>query len=143
VHGDFSPKNLVAYDGPMMMLDFEVAHWGDPAFDCAFLLSHLVLGAGHHEHLRDAFLDEAVRFWRAYRVAAGAAGAQEPAVVAELACLLLARIDGKSPVEYLTQQRKREAVRRYARSLLLDGACREVEPALARARQIAQQERAA
>ena len=39
VHGDFSPKNLVAYEGRMMMLDFEVAHWGDPAFHAAFLLS--------------------------------------------------------------------------------------------------------
>ena len=61
----------------------------------------------------------------------------------ELACLLLARIDGKSPVEYLTQERKREAVRRYARALLLDDDCREAEPALARARDILADERGA
>jgi len=119
-----------------MMLDFEVAHWGDPAFDPAFLLSLLVLGSCHHEHVVDDFIDEAVRFWRTYSACAGDAGASEEAVVAELACLLLARIDGKSPVEYLTQPRKREAVRRYARAVLLDDGCRQVEPALARARGI-------
>jgi 5-methylthioribose kinase len=136
VHGDFSPKNLVAYDGRMMMLDFEVAHWGDPAFDVAFLLSHLVLGSCHHEHLADGFVDEAVRFWRTYRSSARAVAAEDAAVVVELACLLLARIDGKSPVEYLTDERKRGAVRRYARALLVDDGCRQVEPALARARGI-------
>ena len=139
VHGDFSPKNLVAYPGTMMMLDFEVAHWGDPAFDPAFLLSHLVLGSCHHEHLAGAFIDEAVRFWRTYRAAAGTAGADEAAVVMELACLLLARIDGKSPVEYLTQEHKREAVRRYARELLLDDDLRQVEPVLRRARGLLRQ----
>ena len=136
VHGDFSPKNLVSYGERMMMLDFEVAHWGDPAFDPAFLLSHLILGSAHHENLADPFVDEAVRFWRTYRSSAGAAAGGEAAVVAELGCLLLARIDGKSPVEYLTQPRKREAVRRYARALLLDERSGEVEPALARARGI-------
>ena len=136
VHGDYAPKNLVAYRDSMMMLDFEVAHWGDPAFDPAFLLSLVVLGSCHHEHLGDAFMDEACRFWRTYRESAGAVGATEPAVVAELACLLLARIDGKSPVEYITQEPKRQAVRRYARALLLDDGRGGVELALARARGI-------
>jgi tRNA A-37 threonylcarbamoyl transferase component Bud32 len=134
VHGDFSPKNLIAYHKKMMMLDFEVAHWGDPAFDPAFLISHLILGSCHHEKLAGAFIDEAVRFWQTYRASAGAAGADEPSVVTELACLLLARIDGKSPIEYLTAENKRHAVRRYARTILLDDNLREVEAALTLAR---------
>jgi hypothetical protein len=46
-------------------------------------------------------------------------------------------------VEYLTQPRKREAVRHYARGLLLDVGSREVEPALARARRILRDDAAA
>jgi aminoglycoside phosphotransferase (APT) family kinase protein len=136
VHGDFSPKNLVAYGDRMMMLDFEVAHWGDPAFDVAFLISHLILGSCYHEQLADRFIDEAVRFWRAYRTASEGLVSDEASVVCELACLLLARIDGKSPVEYLTRERERDAVRRYAITLLRDDGCRDVESSLDRARTI-------
>ncbi|UOQ57435.1 phosphotransferase [Leucobacter allii] len=99
--GDFSPKNLIVGDRGVLALDFEVAHLGDAALDPAFMLAHLVLkslllpGA-------DAELDGLVRaFWQAYTAAAGSAAAAEAEVVGELGCLLLARVDGKSPVEYL------------------------------------------
>jgi 5-methylthioribose kinase len=141
VHGDFSPKNLIAYGETMMMLDFEVAHWGDPAFDPAFLISHLVLGSCHHENLTGAFVDEAVRFWHTYRATAGTASADDAAVVTELACLLLARIDGKSPIEYLKAENKRDAVRRYARTILLDDNLRQVETALRLARGLLREDR--
>ena len=84
VHGDFSPKNLIAYPDRMLMLDFEVAHWGDPAFDVAFLLALVVLDGMRHDD--PAFAREARRFWSAYRDAAGPAAADEAAVVAELGC---------------------------------------------------------
>jgi aminoglycoside phosphotransferase (APT) family kinase protein len=43
VHGDFSPKNiLVGAQGPVV-LDAECAWYGDPAFDLAFVLNHLLL----------------------------------------------------------------------------------------------------
>ena len=45
VHGDFSPKNILADGGDVVLLDCEVAHWGDPRFDLAFCLSHLSLKA--------------------------------------------------------------------------------------------------
>lgn len=136
VHGDYSPKNLIAYPDGMFMLDFEVAHWGDPAFDPAFLLSHLILGSVYHRHLADGFIDEAKRFWNSYLAAAGAAAGRGVGVVAELGCLLLARIDGKSRIEYLTDEAELDAVRRFARTVLTAEE-HDVVAVLERAREIA------
>jgi aminoglycoside phosphotransferase (APT) family kinase protein len=116
VHGDYSPKNLIAYPDRMLMLDFEVAHWGDPAFDVAFLLALVMLDGMRHDGA--AFFAEARRFWHVYRRTAGPAAALEPAVVAELGCIVLARIDGKSrlPLSPTVQERGRA----FARHLLTD-----------------------
>ena len=76
------------------MIDFEVAHYGDPAFDVAFLLALVLLDGMRHDD--PTFAAEARRFWNVYCEAAGGAVAHAPHVVAELACILLARIDGKS-----------------------------------------------
>jgi 5-methylthioribose kinase len=138
VHGDFSPKNLIAYPDGMLMLDFEVAHWGDPAFDPAFLLSHLVLGSVYHRNLADGFIDEAQRFWVTYREAVRAVAGDELAVVAELGCLLLARIDGKSRIEYLTEEAELDAVRQFARKILTADDEQGVMAVLERARGVAQ-----
>ena len=43
VLGDYAPKNLLAYPDGVFVIDLEVAHLGAPAFDVAFLLTHLVL----------------------------------------------------------------------------------------------------
>ncbi len=116
VHGDYSPKNLIAYPDRMLMLDFEVAHWGDPAFDVAFLLALVLLDGMRHDDA--AFFAEARRFWHAYQRTAGAAAAEDAAVVAELGCIVLARIDGKSrlPLSPTVQERGRA----HARRLLTD-----------------------
>ena len=63
VHGDYSPKNVLVGDR-VWVIDFEVAHFGDPAFDLAFMLDHLLLkrlhvspAAGAIEDCASAFLD--------------------------------------------------------------------------------------
>ena len=43
VLGDFSPKNILVHAGGLILLDFECAHAGDPAFDLGFFLTHLML----------------------------------------------------------------------------------------------------
>ena len=43
VHGDFSPKNLLIGPHGPVILDAECAWYGDPAFDLAFVLNHLLL----------------------------------------------------------------------------------------------------
>lgn len=104
VHGDFSPKNLlVDGTGHVMLIDFEVIHFGDPAFDAAFLLNHLLLKGA-----RDLGV-----------ICAGELAAFETAaVIRHLGCLHLARVDGKSPAEYLTEP-QRVRVRAAARELIL------------------------
>ena len=105
VHGDFSPKNILISGDRLVVLDCEVAWYGDPAFDLAFLLTHLALKAIRHAP-REAgvrpMLDE---FWSAYQ-AAWPCPEIELRVGRLLLMLMLARVDGKSPVEYLDAARQ-------------------------------------
>jgi len=103
VHGDVSPKNiLLAPSGPIM-LDAECAWYGDPAFDVAFCLNHFFLKAAHLPGSLTALLQCAHDFLNAYlyEVTWEPTQALEDRIVTLLPGLLLARIDGKSPVEYL------------------------------------------
>ncbi len=102
VLGDWSPKNLLVYPDRVIALDFEVVHRGDPAFDVAFLLTHLVMKSVHMpEHAAD-LRNAADAFLAGY-----GASLPEAHLMAELGCLLLARVDGKSPAEYLHRTRAR------------------------------------
>jgi aminoglycoside phosphotransferase (APT) family kinase protein len=122
VHGDFSPKNIMVSRSRMVLLDCEVAWYGDPAFDLAFLLTHLLLKGLYHAP-RQMGLDEMCRlFWQRYVEEVGDAidcRALEARVARLLPMLLLARVDGKSPVEYLTGSQQAEWVRRFTRAALL------------------------
>ncbi|MGA0121790.1 MAG: phosphotransferase [Gaiellales bacterium] len=118
VLGDYAPKNLLAYPDRMLVLDVEVAHWGDPAFDVAFCLNHLCLKALHLPRQRALLVALARALHGAYAEQAPGL-ADEAAVVAELGILMVARVDGKSPAEYLDQV-GRERARALGRSLVLD-----------------------
>jgi aminoglycoside phosphotransferase (APT) family kinase protein len=116
VHGDVSPKNiLVGARGPVF-LDAECAWYGDPAFDLAFCLNHLLLKCLWVPRARAAFLACFDALSGAYLRAVPFKGVQARAA-SLLPALLLARVDGKSPVEYLTEENK-ELVRTVARELL-------------------------
>jgi 5-methylthioribose kinase len=105
VHGDYSPKNVLISNGKLVLLDHEVIHFGDPGFDLGFSLTHF-LSKGHHlaEH-RAKFAEAARLYWRTYRAALGevrwGGDLEEFAVRHTLGCLL-ARVAGRSPLEYLT-----------------------------------------
>jgi 5-methylthioribose kinase len=101
VLGDFAPKNLIASEDGVFVIDLEVAHLGHPAFDVAFLLTHVVLKQLVLPDRSDDLLMLGEQFWSAYLRGAGAAAAPDDDVRVALGCLLLARVDGKSPVEYL------------------------------------------
>ena len=121
VHGDVSPKNiLVGSDGPLF-LDAECAWYGDPAFDLAFCLNHLLLKCLWTPSARDAFLAAFDVLAAAYLsgVTWEASAAIEARSAHLLPGLLLARVDGKSPVEYITRDSDRDRVRRIARYFLL------------------------
>lgn len=100
VHGDYSPKNLLVGPQRLIVLDAECAWFGDPAFDTAFMLTHLHLKALLH---RDA-IHLVPAFWSAYAKACG--HDLEERTVRLLLCLLLARVHGKSPVEYLNESQQ-------------------------------------
>jgi len=120
VHGDVSPKNiLVGAEGPIL-LDAECAWWGDPAFDIAFCLNHLLLKCLWNPAARAAFLASFGALAGAYfaGVEWEPAAALEQRAAALLPGLFLARVDGKSPVEYIDSDMQRDAVRRVARALL-------------------------
>lgn len=103
VHGDYSPKNVLLGDDGLWVVDFEVGHLGDPVFDVAFLLNHLLLKAIHRPSTIDAYAQCAEAFWAAYT--AGTSVEVRPVdayIFGHVGCLMVARVDGKSPAEYLT-----------------------------------------
>jgi aminoglycoside phosphotransferase (APT) family kinase protein len=120
VHGDFSPKNiLIGSEGPVI-LDAECAWYGDPAFDLAFVLNHLLLKGAWRPRWRAEFSAMFRALVATYRP--HAAWEPWPALDARTAALLpgllLARVDGKSPVEYVTDDATRNAIRRFARAFV-------------------------
>jgi aminoglycoside phosphotransferase (APT) family kinase protein len=120
VHGDVSPKNiLISKDGPIF-LDAECAWFGDPAFDLAFCLNHLLLKGARRGVDRTRYLEAFDALARTYLagVAWESAAALEARAASLLPALFLARVDGKSPVEYLTRDDERDAVRRCATLLV-------------------------
>ncbi len=122
VHGDFSPKNILVHDDRLILLDHEVIHIGDPGFDLGFGLTHLLSKAHHILEARSIFRNAARQFWRRYEKTVGSAefarSLQPRAVKHTLACLL-ARVDGRSPLEYLSPD-ERSAQRRTVLNLMCD-----------------------
>ncbi|MGX5771802.1 phosphotransferase family protein [Microbacterium trichothecenolyticum] len=117
VHGDFSPKNVLVGDGGAWIIDFEVAHLGDPSFDIAFLETHLLLKGLHAPQRRDALAATSRAFLDAYARDAPISDAGH--LSRQIGCLLLARVDGKSPAEYLRAPEQRRA-HELGRTLLVE-----------------------
>ncbi|MEX2103858.1 MAG: aminoglycoside phosphotransferase family protein [Bacilli bacterium] len=114
VHGDFSPKNmLVDGKGDLTLLDFEVAHFGNPVMDTALLSSHLIL-KGMAFNKKPEFTQLIREFMNEY----GPVGQRFPQ---HLGVFLLARIKGKSPAEYVTEQSLKDTICRLSFSLIKDG----------------------
>jgi 5-methylthioribose kinase len=118
-HADFSPKNLLVHSEGVTLVDYETGHWGDPAFDLGFFLSHLILKAIKHNEIRPRFLELTQVFWERYRSHVRAVVDQTPALrlddltrraIGHFALCALARVDGTSPVDYLDEP-QRQTVR--------------------------------
>lgn len=107
VHGDWSPKNLLAGENQMWAIDWEVVHFGDPSYDVAFLLNHLMLKSVAAPQHRDRLAELAIIFFRSLQSELPSDAAWiETAALEHLPALLLARVDGKSPVEYLNSHQR-------------------------------------
>lgn len=126
VHGDFSPKNLLCFGNQLLLIDFEVGHFGNPAFDNGFFLAHLVLKAFKAEPLFLRHHSLAASVWTEYRerlqpaITATQWHTLERHTVLNLTGCLLARVDGKSQVDYLSDG-QRQRVRSLATILFTEG----------------------
>lgn len=110
VHGDFSPKNVLVGEEGLWVIDFEVAHVGNPVFDVAFLLAHLILKSVHQPGLANAYRGCAAEFLEGYEDGAGSEFMpSDESLALHVGCLLLARVDGKSPADYLTMSERARA----------------------------------
>lgn len=115
-HGDYSPKNVLVRDDRLVLLDHEVVHWGDPWFDFGFAMAHL-LSKWHHlpEHRPElrASIDLFVKSYLEGIVDCPWLAAQPDRGVRHALGCLLARVVGRSPLEYLSPEeraRQRETV---------------------------------
>lgn len=123
VHGDFSPKNIMVIGREIGILDYEVAHYGHPAFDLAFFSNHFILKAVKMRAFAPALLSmlryivgiyfDQMRFIDKAQM--------EPAFIRTLALLMIARIDGKSPAEYIVEPEDKRLVLRIAHRIIEEG----------------------
>lgn len=126
VHGDYSPKNIMVTEDGISVLDYEVAHCGHPAFDLAFFSNHFVLKSVKYNQYGEAYLamlKYMVKLYFAHLDFMDRARF-EASYIRILAMLMLARIDGKSPVEYLVEDGPRkQLVRDLSVSILKENIC--------------------
>lgn len=120
VHGDFSPKNILVGDGRLVVLDCEVAWFGEPAFDLAFLFNHFMLKSLLYPRAAEPFLAMVEAAWAAYsaQLAPNELLGLEQRIARLLPMLMLARVDGKSPVEYLIEDDRKNFIRRFVAGAL-------------------------
>jgi aminoglycoside phosphotransferase (APT) family kinase protein len=130
VLADFSPKNILLTSGGPVIVDFETGHYGDPSFDIGFFLSHLLLKtAKHHKRAAEA-IAPARQFWHLYSELLFADPALlwltdqnrhsgfERQSIEHLAACMLARVEGKSRVDYLSDDWHADFLREFCYSLL-------------------------
>jgi 5-methylthioribose kinase len=121
-HGDYTPKNLLVFTGGFTLVDYETAYFGDPAMDLGLFLCHFLLKAAKNHARRTGYFALIRAFWDAYtaQVRFRPVAELEARAIGHLGVCLLARIDGTSPVDYLPEESKRQAIRRLGRHLLLE-----------------------
>ena len=127
VHADFSPKNVLISGERIVLVDFETGHYGDPAFDLGFFLSHLLLKSVRHARRLAEYTGLTHEFWRTYLAGISELADVSPFApqeiirrsIGHLAGCMWARIDATSKIDYLTEVHQ-QAVREFCPSLFVD-----------------------
>ncbi len=118
VHGDFSPKNVLvasSHPGALWIIDAEVAHFGNPSLDAAFMSAHLLLKAVWRPEMAVELAAGRVEFEAAYRSISSLVPARSWS--AQTGAILAGRVWGVSRANYLSQA-DREQVTEIAISLV-------------------------
>jgi|GEM_PF-1457062 aminoglycoside phosphotransferase (APT) family kinase protein len=104
VHGDLTPKNVLITSQEPVLLDWEVVNTGDPAFDLGTVTAHFILKALRDQPAEgvEPLLEAVRRFWISYN-----GPADRPRAFRHTGAVMLARLYGKSPVEYLADDHAR------------------------------------
>ncbi len=121
-HGDYSPKNMLVHRSGFTLVDYETAYFGDPTMDLGFFLSHLLLKAIKRRAERQSLFDLTEGFLLGYAMRVNFRPPAELVSrgIGHFGVCLLARVDGTSPVDYLTEEGQRDAARRLGRRVLLE-----------------------
>lgn len=108
VHGDYSPKNVLIHRDRLVLLDHEVMHYGDGAFDIGFSMTHFLSKALHLPAKKESFTKAARHYWKTYVDHFEEAKQWESRAVRHTIACMLARVHGKSPLEYLDEGERRD-----------------------------------
>jgi 5-methylthioribose kinase len=116
VHGDYSPKNIMINGRKICILDYEVAHFGHPAFDLAFFSNHIILKSVKNKQWSAAYINMLTYMLDIYfdQMNYMDKKQMEASFVKTLSLLMIARVDGKSPAEYITLESDKELIRKLA-----------------------------
>jgi hypothetical protein len=96
----------------IVLIDFEVVHWGNAVFDVAYCLGHLMLKGWHLQRQPDAI--ELIKVFLARY------GSEVRNLIPHLGLMLLARMDGKSPVNYIRGENTKNVIRKVAINWIME-----------------------
>ena len=113
VHGDFSPKNILIGQNKIIYIDAECSNFGDPVFDLVFFSNHLLIKSIYFKNKKNEFLKAFNLFYSNYLK--NLSKKQNKNYLSRILdmtpIMLLARIDGKSPVEYINSNKLKNIIR--------------------------------
>ena len=121
VHGDFSPKNILVGKNKIIYLDAECCNFGDPVFDLVFFTNHLLIKSIFFKDKSQEFIKLYISFYREYlsNLSTKHFNSYIDRIIKMTPIMLLSRVDGKSPVEYINKVKIKNIIRKKS-FLLLD-----------------------
>ena len=113
IHGDFSPKNILIGKNKIVYLDAECCNFGDPIFDLVFFSNHLLLKSIFIKDKSKEFIKSYIIFYKEYLKNLNAKKSKQyvDRIIKMTPIMMLARIDGKSPVEYIKSKKIKNTIR--------------------------------
>ena len=121
VHGDFSPKNILVGKNKIIYLDAECCNFGDPVFDLVFFTNHLLIKSIFFKDKSQEFIKLYISFYKEYlsNLSTKNFNSYIDRIIKMTPIMLLSRVDGKSPVEYINKVKIKNIIRKKS-FLLLD-----------------------